>query len=313
MGYAAHPRVRRGPCRTAALILVVLAGVANAADPVLHHVAVDGHPIAVWSKPSMAEKPGATILLIHGRTWSARPDFDLQTAGVDVSLMDGLRERGFTTYAVDLRGYGATGRDATGWLTPERAAADAVAVLRWVARRHPTLDAPAVFGWSYGSMVAQLALQTAPDAASALVLFGYPVRPGIDTTVEPLPEEPPRTPTTAAGAASDFITPSATDPRVVDSFVAAALHHDPIRADWRRLDQWRELDGALILTPTLLLQAEHDPLALTDVHARFFERLRTADKQWTAIPGGDHAAFLESPRTYFLDVMARFLTAPRHD
>jgi pimeloyl-ACP methyl ester carboxylesterase len=75
--------------------------------------------------------------------------------------MDGLVAEGFATYAVDLRGYGATPRDETGWLTPDRAARDMVEILQWVSER--TGDKPALFGWSYGSMVAQLTAQRAKE------------------------------------------------------------------------------------------------------------------------------------------------------
>ena len=58
-------------------------------------------------------------------------------------------------------------------------------------------------------------------------------------------------------------------------------------------------------------EAEHDPLALDDVHAELFARLNTADKAWVVVPGGDHAAFMETPRDYFLDVMATFIRGDR--
>ena len=38
--------------------------------------------------------------------------------------MMALNEHGYTAYAVDQRGYGSTPRDASGWLTPDRAAAE---------------------------------------------------------------------------------------------------------------------------------------------------------------------------------------------
>ncbi|MDH5346065.1 MAG: alpha/beta hydrolase, partial [Gammaproteobacteria bacterium] len=79
----------------------------------------DGHPIALWEKRS--KDAGRAVLLVHGRTWSALPDFDLQVEGENLSLMDGLVDAGFAVYAVDLRGYGETPRDETGWLTPNRA------------------------------------------------------------------------------------------------------------------------------------------------------------------------------------------------
>lgn len=72
-------------------------------------VIADGHPIAVWGKSAR----GATeaILLVHGRTWSALPDFDLQVEGEALFLMDGLVSEGYAVFAVDLRGYGETPRD----------------------------------------------------------------------------------------------------------------------------------------------------------------------------------------------------------
>ncbi len=90
----------------------------------------DGHPMAVWSKAPPA--PVGTLLLLHGRTWSALPDFDLQVPGEDLSLMDGLVAAGYAVYAVDLRGYGSTPRDDTGWLSPGRAADDVINVLEWL-------------------------------------------------------------------------------------------------------------------------------------------------------------------------------------
>ena len=90
--------------------------------PRAHTVVSDGHPMRVWEKS--AANPERVILLVHGRTWSTRPDFDLQVEGESKSLMDGLVQRDFVVYGIDLRGYGETPRDATGWMTPDRAAAD---------------------------------------------------------------------------------------------------------------------------------------------------------------------------------------------
>jgi pimeloyl-ACP methyl ester carboxylesterase len=246
------------------------------------------------------------MLLVHGRTWSTRPDFDLQVPGESLSLMDGLVAMGVAAYGVDLRGYGATPRDASGWLTPERAVADVAGVLRWVGARHPELPAPYLFGWSYGAMVGQLTVQFHGDLVGGLILFGYPVRPGFDQDPAEL-LMPLRAPTTEAQARSDFLLPGSISERAMDGFVASALAHDPVRMDWRELGQWRALDGARVRLPTLLLQAEHDPLALPEVHARLFAALNTPDKVWAVIPGGDHAAFMETPRGYFLRLIETFV------
>ncbi len=73
-------------------------------------------------------------MLVHGRTWSALPDFDLQVPGDQRSVMQSLNARGYSAFAVDLRGYGKTPRDATGWLTPDRAARDVAQALEWLAK-----------------------------------------------------------------------------------------------------------------------------------------------------------------------------------
>jgi len=302
-----------------ALLATLLAGSpaqAQRAQLQRHTVQADGHPIAVWEKSPA--NPEGTIVLIHGRTWSSLPDFDLQVRGEELSLMDGLVAEGFATYAVDLRGYGATPRDETGWLTPDRATLDAMEVLRldamevlrWVAER--TGDVPALFGWSYGSMVSQLTAQRSGDLMSALILFGYPVGPGIDLSGgEPDPDEAPRVATTAEAAASDFIIPGSISQRAIEEYVRHALEADPVRVDWRDRGTWNELDPAEVRVPTLLLQGEKDPLAPTARQAAFFAGLTTVDRTWITIPGGDHAAHLETPRPIFIHAMVSFLRQPR--
>jgi alpha-beta hydrolase superfamily lysophospholipase len=268
----------------------------------------DGHPIAVWEKSP--QQPRGTIVLIHGRTWSSLPDFDLQVPGEDLSLMDGLVAEGFATYAIDLRGYGATPRDSTGWITPNQAYRDVIEVLAWVGSR--TESTPALFGWSNGSMVAQLTAQRSAHLISALILFGYPVRPEVDwSRVEPDSEVPPRLPTTAEAAASDFIVPGSISQAAVREYVRHALEADPVRADWRELSTWAELDAASVLVPTLLIQGERDPLALPENQAALFWKLGTPDRMWVTLPGGDHAAHLETPRPRFIHAITMFMERPR--
>ena len=278
--------------------------------PVLtrHTVESDGHPMAVWSKAAAA--PVGTILLLHGRTWSALPDFDLQVQGEDLSLMDGLVAAGYAVYAVDLRGYGSTPRDDTGWLSPGRAADDVINILEWLTAQTST-EAPILFGWSLGSMVAQLTVQRRPDLVSSVVFFGYPFSPGTTIPEVADPEQPSRTPNTREAAASDFIVEGAISRAAKEAYVAAALAADPVRVDWNRLHEWMELSPARVTVPTLVLHGEFDPLASTDAQAALFMQLGTFDKEWVVVPGGDHAAFLESPRPYFLAALADFVSRPR--
>src|SRR3954453_10460591 len=143
--------------------------------PIRHDVEVDGHRLAVWQKRSA--QPRAAMLLVHGRTWSSLPNFDLQV-GAERSFMDALAATGLDVYAVDLRGYGATPRDATGWLTPARAVADVRAIIEW--RRGPARSAGRqvyVLGLSRGAMVAALAAQRAPEKLAGVGRAGFSTAP----------------------------------------------------------------------------------------------------------------------------------------
>lgn len=293
--------------RTAAIALFVLlvsTSVADATELRRHTVMSDGHPIAVWEKRAPAARQA--VLLVHGRTWSALPDFDLQVEGEDLSLMDGLVAEGYAVFAVDLRGYGETPRDDTGWLTPNRAADDVANVLDWIAESHDWRTRPHLFGWSMGSTISQLAVQRHPGRAASLTLFGY--WRDVDSTL-PADEPgivPQREPNTAENAASDFITPGSISRKAIDTYVAAALKADPIRVDVRGVDQYNALDEAMIDTPTLVIAGEYDPLAPAANQAKLFLSLGTGRKQYVSVPGGDHAAFLEKPRAYFIRELVGF-------
>lgn len=194
-------------------------------EPLSHTVTVDGHPLALWEKSP--PKPKGSILLIHGRTWSSLPDFDLYAPGENLSLMDALKAEGYATYALDLRGYGDTPRDETGWLTPNRAAADVAEVLDWIARRDGLTSKPVLFGWSMGSRVSQLCAQLYPERMSAIVLFGYPGNPAARRPERPDPPEPLRRENTARAAASDFIVPGSISQSAIDAYVRLALRGGP--------------------------------------------------------------------------------------
>jgi pimeloyl-ACP methyl ester carboxylesterase len=262
----------------------------------------DGFELAMWRKAP--PQPRRAVLLIHGRTWSARPDFDLQVPGESRSFMDALVAEGYAAYALDLRGYGATPRDATGFLTPERAAADVAAALRTIGGK------PALFGWSRGSMVAQLAAQRSPELMSALILYGYPVDPDHKPAEQPEPDAPARKPTTAEAAAEDFIAPGVISKQAIAAYVQVALADDPVRVDWRHETEFAALAPEALHVPVLLIQAELDPYAKTDAHARLFARLGTRDRQWVMVPRGDHAALIEDTMPRLIAAVRGFLERP---
>lgn len=294
---------------TAIVLLVTLPGasVARLSAPTLakYTVEVDGHPLAVWAR--VPPSPRAALLLVHGRTWSSRPDFDLQVPGMQRSVMASLAARGIAAYAVDLRGYGATPRDATGSLTPRRAADDVAAVVRWVASRHSTLPAPALLGWSQGAAVAHLAAQTPGVGLSALILFGFVFEPGEVDAPLPVPVAPARTPTTRQDALADFVAPDVSEPVMMSAFAQQAVAADPIRMDWMHEEQFNALNPARLTMPTMVLHGARDPGVPTEVARRFFAAIASAERQWTLLPGADHAAQIEATHERFVSAVVEFI------
>lgn len=265
----------------------------------------DGHPLAVWAR--RPPSPVGTVLLVHGRTWSSRPDFDLQVPGLRRSVMASLADRGFAAYAVDLRGYGETPRDRTGWLTPRRSAVDVQAVLAWISARHSALPAPALVGWSRGGGIAMLVAQHEPRRISALVLFGFvfdPETPYLDT---PPLSRPLRMRNSAAAAASDFVSPAVTPRAVVDAFVAQALKSDPIAADLSNDGEFNVLDPARVTVPTLVIFGDRDINVPPGEGDRFLRRLRSSRKQIVELKGADHAAQLEDTHDAWVAAVAGFI------
>lgn len=300
---------RLAPHRTAAALLLCVAAAlpAQTSRPLeRHEVRVDGHPLTVWSRRPTS-RPRGSILLVHGRTWSARPNFDLHVPGSrdNASLMDALVARGYAAYALDQRGYGATPRDQTGWLTPDRAEGDVSAVLDWIHLREGSRGVPVLLGYSQGSRVGMLVAQRHPDKLGGLVLFGYP-DPGPKAPMANDAAVPSRRHTTAAGAGEDFISPDVTPPGVKDAYVRMATTTDSIRVDWKDERQFQEIDPSKVHVPTLLLDGERDPYANASNHPAFFPRLGTADRWWVVLPGVDHAAHLEAQRA-FVNALVAFM------
>lgn len=274
------------------------------AELVHHTVSSDGHPMAVWEKKASEEK--GVILFVHGRTWSGVPDFDLQVEGEDLSLMDGMIAEGYTSYAIDLRGYGGTPRDSTEWATPNRAAKDVHRVLEWISERHNNTKVH-LFGWSMGSTISLLATQQNPTHMASLTLFGFWMDLDRDIPEDPKDIALAKTVNTAEAAASDFIVPGSISQKAIDTYVKSALKADPIRMDWKRQNEYKQIDPTTMTLPVLIIQGELDPIAPTDRQLKLFTRLKTADKSWVVIAGGDHAAFMETPRSHFIQAFSGFI------
>lgn len=252
------------------------------------------------------------MLLVHGRTWSSLPNFDLQVSGERRSLMDQLCDAGLDVYAVDLRGYGATPRDATGWLTPDRAVADVRAVVDWIRGSAGNAHRPIyVMGFSRGSLIAAYLAQQSPEKIAGVILLGFGL--DVDARIAPsdTPSTPPRRKNTVDAATSDFITPEAVTRGTVDAFVRAALRADPIYAEWREEQQFNGFAASKVFAPTLLVHGDLDPSTPTLIEAKLFTRLGTTDKAWIVFPGADHVVHLEKSLPELVRAIVWFVR--RHD
>ena len=187
----------------------------------------DGHPDGGVGAASRRRRRGA-VLLVHGRTWSSRPDFDLQVPGLQRSVMMSLAAHGFAAYAVDLRGYGETPRDSTGWLTPKRGAADIINVLTWVAQQHPALPKPALLaGRAAARWRRCVGDRRIPRRCRRWCCSGFCSIPTRVRGPRTSADKPQMEKNTALAAMSDFISPKVTPPAMVKAFVEQALKADP--------------------------------------------------------------------------------------
>lgn len=278
--------------------------------PIKHAVVVDGHQLAVWQRngaPAGAPK----ILLIHGRTWSSLPNFDLRVAGEERSFMEALGRAGLDVFAVDLRGYGATPRDPSGFLTPDRAVADVAAVIAWMQQRDARKSATYVLGLSRGAMIAAMVAQKHPDKLAGIVLLGFGFDPDVQAAPSPSGVRPGRVRNTADAAASDFVTRDAYTGATLSAFVRAALQHDPVLADWRDEHQFNAFAPARVQVPVLLVHGDRDPQASMAIGTKLFNRFGTPDKWWVILPGADHAAHLEKSAPHLVRTVVSFTR--RHD
>lgn len=280
-----------------------------AASPVVgvsHFASCDGLRIHLWQKcladgAVAAARAGKVAILVHGATWSGRPDFDLQIR--DYSLMDRLARAGYDAWAIDIHGYGLSDKTDRDWSDTASAARDLQAAVEYVCALRK-VEQVKLLGWSWGTQITGLYAMDHPERVSRLVLYG-PVwnakRKG------KVPTEQYRT-NTAAGARSDFIA-GQFEEDVVDAYVKAALEADPKSPNGVIVDMLTKLpmlDPARITCPTMVLRPEHDFASTQPEMLAFFEQLKTADKCYVSLPDGGHAIILEKGYRRFQDVVLAF-------
>jgi len=271
-----------------------------------HFATRDGLRIHLWQKclpggEAAAARAGRIAILVHGATWSGRPDFDLQIR--DYSLMDRLARAGYDAWAIDIHGYGLSDKTDRDWSDTASAAKDLEAAVEHVCALRK-VEQVKLLGWSWGTQITGLYAMAHTKRVARLVLYG-PVWNG--KRRGPVPTEQYRT-NTAAGAASDFV-PGQFEEDVVAAYVAAALAADPKSPNGTIVDVLTKLpmlDPERITCPTMVLRPEHDFASTPQEMLEFFARLKAADKAYVSLPDGGHAIILEKGHRRFQDVVLAF-------
>jgi pimeloyl-ACP methyl ester carboxylesterase len=290
-----------------------------------HYAIRDGLRIYLWEKHATGLEDsfgvtGKVALLVHGGTWSGRPDFDLQIR--DYSLMDFLAKNSYDVWAIDIHGYGHSDKTDKDWSGVQSAAADIDAAVEYITKLRD-VDKIDLLGWSAGTQRAGLYAMQHPKRVAKLILYaphwkgtaGYRdrVRKRIDNGGKPLGQYRRNT---EAAARSDFVEGElARHPQfeedVVALYVKEALQTDP-KSPNAFVDNANLpiLDPLQITVPTMVIFGEYDYAADERDLLPFFSQLKTRDKQYVFLPHGGHALMLEKDHRRFQQQVLSFFDRP---
>ncbi len=138
-----------------------------------HTVAVAGGALFVWSVRPANHPGGPAVVFVHGKTFPAVPDFDLQVPGAadTHSYMEYLARRGVHAFCFDHRGFGASFKPAEGSLFTSRVRArDLLAVVPAVRRL--CASPITLVGLSMGCSTIAAALERDAGIAEKVILLG---------------------------------------------------------------------------------------------------------------------------------------------
>lgn len=278
-----------------------------------HYVTSNGLKVYLWEKfQRKFEKSFAgsnkIVLLVHGATWSGRPDFDLQIR--DYSLMDFLARNGYDAWSIDIHGYGRSEKTDRDWSDTASAARDIGAAVDHIAKLRG-VEKISILGWSWGTQTTGMFTMEHPEKVRKLILYAMAWKGNPAGRSRPVPKEQYRINDESA-ARSDFI-PGQFEADVVDRYVKEALAADPRSPNGVRVDMPHKapmLAPERIRVPTLIIHPEKDFLASEAETLEFFGKLGTTYKSYAALPDGGHAILLEKNYKKFQSVVLGFLNQP---
>lgn len=289
---------------------------ASTGEPVVakeHYATRDNLKIYLWEKYQDGSlralgRNGKVILLVHGATWSGKPDFDLQIG--DYSLMDYLAKNGCDVWAIDIHGYGHSDKTDKDWSDTNAAARDIASAVDHIAKiRHA--EKISILGWSWGALTGGLYTMQHPERVNRLILYGMVWEGNLAHRKLPIPKEQYRVNSQGA-AGSDFIE-GQYEPDVKAKYVREALATDPKSPNGAIVDLMAKLpilEPDRIKVPTLIIRPEKDFAAPESKLLEFFGKLGTKSKSYVALPDGGHAILLEKNHNMFQRAVLSFMNEP---
>ncbi len=279
-----------------------------------HYASRDGLRIYLWEKflagsQDSFARSGKVALLVHGGTWSGRPDFDLQIR--DYSLMDMFAMNGYDVWAIDIHGYGHSDKTDKDWSGVQSAAADIGAAVEYVTKLRGVSKVD-LLGWSAGTQRAGMYVMQHPERVARLILYApvwnatpeyrEQVRKKIENGGKPLGQYRINT---EAAARSDFVEGALAHDLQFEEDVVALYAKEALAIDPQSPNAFVDyanfpiLDPHRITVPTMIIFGEYDYLAKQEDLLPFFSQLGTSDKQFVVLPHGGHALLLEKDHRRF--------------
>jgi pimeloyl-ACP methyl ester carboxylesterase len=286
-----------------------------------------------------AFRPERTVLFVHGATYPAHTNFDLNLDGV--SWMESIAARGYDVYLLDVRGYGKSTRPEEMAEKPDAhppivrsdtAVKDVSAVVDFILKRRniARLD---LIGWSWGTTLMASYTTRNPHKVERLVLYA-PVwirktpslvqgGPGPLGAYRTITREQARTRwyTGVPDDKKETLIPAG----FLDAWLNATLASDPVGANMNPpvvrapngvvqdgQEYWSAgkpyYDPAKITVPTLLVMAEWDADTPPYMAQTLFPLLvNSPGKRFVELAEGTHHVMLEKNRFALFEAVQAFL------
>jgi pimeloyl-ACP methyl ester carboxylesterase len=275
----------------------------------------------LWEKFAGSPQNKPAVLFVHGSSMASTPTFDLTVPGrPDSSVMDWFAKRGFTTWCVDMEGYGRSDKSRPIHCDIPNGADDLEAATDYIMKTRG-IKQFLVYGISSGALRAALFAQRHPERVARLALDAFvwtgEGSPTLAERKKKLPEFQAkiRRPVDRAFVNSIFSRdhPGCAEQKVVDAFADAILALDHELPTGTYVDMCSKLplvDPLKITVPTIVMRGEFDGIASLDDLIKFFVKLPNPDKQFTVMAGISHASFQQINYLMVYHILHAFFSQP---